>query len=487
MPKMPLVDTTPSDEQAIEGYTNGHVVDPAQPQKQMIVVQVEDTEATKNVSKYIDIIRRVSNNLLAIANVDKNISNVNKVVDLKDEMNSVLDVKESIKKLAVISNELDTLALNMHAIQEISNDIDTFIALHNDQEEYHFLWGIREHIVGLNESKDKLLMLLANMKNIDINAKGIAKINLVALHMLAVEIVAQNIDLLKFFNNHTELFKKTVEMYPALQEFIKYVDIAQELINIVANLPETLEQFKGDINNLANEMKEKFKALADDRLEQMEKAYDKFMSESLRLRESILNVDKALTDFKLKSMEEYTVLRESIAGVKQDLAKSKEQIEGNINEVEKNILIKVNKLELDFNANLNKSEKNTAEKICKIEQDLAKIKCELKNSILAELKLEGAKQVQTTAVTTGVRESYNYNDWGIIGNGDTINWGVIGNANNNWGIIGNGDAINLEIIGNGNTKSNWEIIGSQTANTNKDIKITKSNTDEDEDDVIIID
>ena len=45
----------------------------------------------------------------------------------------------------------------------------------------------------------------------------------------------------------------------------------------------------------------------------------------------------------------------------------------------------------------------------------------------------------------------------------------------------------MEIIGNGNTKSNWEIIGSQTANTNKDIKITKSNTDEDEDDVIIID
>ena len=33
----------------------------------------------------------------------------------------------------------------------------------------------------------------------------------------------------------------------------------------------------------------------------------------------------------------------------------------------------------------------------------------------------------------------------------------------------------------------WEIIGSETANTNKDIKITKSNTDEDEDDVIIID
>ena len=190
MPKMPLVDTTPSDEQAIEGYANGHVVDPTQPQKQMIVVQVEDTEATKNVSKYIDIIRRVSNNLLAIANVDKNINSVNKVVDLKDEMNSVLDVKESIRRLAVIANELDTLALNMPAIQEISNNIDTFIALHNDQEEYHFLWGIREHIVGLNESKDKLLMLLANMKNIDINAKGIAKINLVALHMLAVEIVA---------------------------------------------------------------------------------------------------------------------------------------------------------------------------------------------------------------------------------------------------------------------------------------------------------
>ena len=361
MPKMPLVDTTPSDEQTIEGYANGHVVDPTQPQKQMIVVQVEDTEATKNVSKYIDIIRRVSNNLLAIANVDKNINSVNKVVDLKDEMNSVLDVKESIRRLAVISNELDTLALNMHAIQEISNNLDTFIALGNDQEEYHFLWDIRDHIVGLNESKDKLLMLLANMDNIDINARGIADIKLVALHMLAVEIVAQNIDLLRFFNNHTELFEKTVEMYPALQEFLKYVDIAQELVDIVTNLPETLEQFKGDMNNLANEMTEKFKALADDRLEQMERAYDKFMSESLRLRESILDVDKALTDFKLKSMEEYTVLREGIARFKEDLAKSQEQIQNDINEVEKNAIKKLADIELNLSNAIEIVKKDNAE------------------------------------------------------------------------------------------------------------------------------
>ena len=42
-------------------------------------------------------------------------------------------VKQSIRRLAVISNELDTLALNMHAIQKISNNLDTFIALHNYQ------------------------------------------------------------------------------------------------------------------------------------------------------------------------------------------------------------------------------------------------------------------------------------------------------------------------------------------------------------------
>ena len=396
MPKMLLVNTTPKDEQAIEGYTNGHVVDPTQPQKQMVVVTVEDTEATKNVSKNLDVINRVSNNLLAIANVDKNISKVNKLIDLKDEIESVLDVKESIRRLAVISNELDTLALNMHAIQEISNNLDTFIALHKDQEEYHFLWGIREHIVGLNESKDKLLMLLANMKNIDINAKGIAKINLVASHMLAVEIVAQNIDLLKFFNNHTELFKKTVEMYPALQEFIKYVDIAQQLIDIVANLPETLEQFKGDINNLANEMKEKFKALADDRLEQMEKAYDKFMSESLRLRESILNVDKALTDFKLKSMEEYTVLRESIA-------KSREQLEGDINEVEKNTILAISKVKDNLENALNTHEKEAFKRLAGIELNLSNaIEVVKKNN--AEFKLEVTKQLQNQVVQTSTWE-----------------------------------------------------------------------------------
>lgn len=322
-----------------------------------------------------------------------------------------MDAKESIRRLGAISNELDTLALNMHAIQEISNNLDTFIALHNGQEEYHFLWDIREHVVGLNESKDKLLMLLANMKNIDINAKGIAEINLVALHMLAVEIVAQNIDLLKFFNNHTELFKKTVEMYPALQEFIKYVDIAGKLIDIVANLPETLEQFKGDINNLANEMTEKFKALAGDRLEQMERAYDKFMSESLRLRESILDIDKALTDFKLKSMEEYTVLREGIAGFKQDLTKSKEQIEGDINEVEKNILKKVNQLELDFNTNLDNSEKEVFQRLSDIELNLSNaIEVVKKNN--AEFKLEITKQLQNQKDNT--KTTVQKNTWEII-------------------------------------------------------------------------
>lgn len=403
MPTMPLVDTTPKDEQAIEGYTDGHVVDTTQPQKQMVVVTVEDTEATKNVSKNLDVINRVSNNLLAISNVDKSISNVNKLIDLKDEIESVLDVKESIRRLAVISNELDTLALNMHNIQEISNNLDTFINLGNDQEEYHFLWDIREHIVGLNESKDKLLMLLANMKNININAKGIADINLVALHMLAVEIVAKNIDLLKFFNNHTELFEKTVEMYPALQEFVNYVDIAQELVDIVTNLPETLEQFKGDMNNLAGEMTEKFKALADDRLEQMERAYDKFMSESLRLRESILDIDKALTDFKLKSMDEYTVLREGIAKFKVDLTKTNEQnAEFKLNIVKQisdltnkisnvdaesikervllNVELELDKFNLELSNTVNSFNEETENKLKEIENKLITLNEELKNT-----------------------------------------------------------------------------------------------------------
>ena len=150
-------------------------------------------------------------------------------------------------------------------------------------------------------------------------------------------------------------------MYPALQEFLKYVDIAQELVDIVTNLPETLEQFKGDMNNLANEMTEKFKALADDRLEQMERAYDKFMSESLRLRESILDVDKALTDFKLKSMEEYTVLREGIARFKEDLAKSQEQIQNDINEVEKNAIKKLADIELNLSNAIEIVKKDNAE------------------------------------------------------------------------------------------------------------------------------
>lgn len=364
----------------------GHVVANDTREVRTIVMSTTPDENIVNVSKNMQTIAKVAGSLSSIISVDGFKNSITDILAIKQELQKVAGANDTIVELSAITDELEILANNINTLTATVQNIDTVKTVGENIDEIHFLYEIRNHIVALNTAKDRVLNVLDNIANIDINAKGIADIKLVALHMLAVEIVAQNIDLLKFFNNHTELFEKTVEMYPALQEFLKYVDIAQELVDIVTNLPETLEQFKGDMNNLANEMTEKFKALADDRLEQMERAYDKFMSESLRLRESILDVDKALTDFKLKSMEEYTVLREGIARFKEDLAKSQEQIQGDINEVEKNILTKVNQLELDFNTSLDNNEKNTTEKISNLKEDLVKAKNDLESSITTHEK-----------------------------------------------------------------------------------------------------
>ncbi|KGT36610.1 hypothetical protein KU70_04590 [Campylobacter fetus] len=341
--------------------SGGHVVDSTIQTKDIVVLKTEDSANLKIVANNIDTIDRVAGSLLPIKNVSNELQSVKAVLAIDDKLDSVLAMGSSIKRLIPISDKLNLLANSIDGVVKAAENSDTLIELGKSVEELRFLYEIREHIVSVNSVKDKLLEIVDTMSSLKEVEANLEDINLVALHMLAVEVVAQNLELLGFFNNHTELFEKTVEMYPALQEFLKYVNIAQELVDIVTNLPKTLEQFKEDMNNLANEMTEKFKALADDRLEQMERAYDKFMSESLRLRESILDVDKALTDFKLKSMEEYTVLREGIARFKEDLAKSQEQIEGDINEVEKRTTKKISYVELNLSNAIETVKKDNAE------------------------------------------------------------------------------------------------------------------------------
>ena len=60
-------------------------------------------------------------------------------------------------------------------------------------------------------------------------------------------------------------------------------------------------------------------------------------------------------------MEEYTVLREGIARFKEDLAKSQEQIQNDINEVEKNAIKKLADIELNLSNAIEIVKKDNAE------------------------------------------------------------------------------------------------------------------------------
>jgi hypothetical protein len=356
MPIMPLngLNTVP------DAITDGHVIND-EVKKELVVMTTEDSPNMIKIAENIEDINRVANSLVAIENANKHINEISRVIDLANEINEILKAKENISKLSTISNELDTLAKNMPSILELTNDIDTVIKVGNNQDEYHLLWDIREHIVNLNESKDKLLELLANMKNIDINANNIDDINLVAIHMLAVEIVAQNIDLLRWFNLNIDKVESIIEIHPDIQKFIQYIDIAQELVSVVNGLPETLEKFKADMDALATDMTEKFKTLADERLKQMKDAFDDFMRESLKIRSSIMDLDKALMDFKLKVMEDNTTLKEAISKFKEDLVIIQDQLQAEICKVEKRFFKELAKLRLDFETNIEIIKKDNAE------------------------------------------------------------------------------------------------------------------------------
>ena len=96
------------------------------------------------------------------------------------------------------------------------------------------------------------------------------------------------------------------------------IDLAKELVKVVQTLPDTLQEFKTQMDKMANELKDEFTQVADERLEKLQEAYNHFFNESLKLRESVLDVDKALIDFKIKMMEEHTHLKEGVSKFERD-------------------------------------------------------------------------------------------------------------------------------------------------------------------------
>lgn len=340
--------------------SGGHVVDPTIQTKDIVVLKTEDSANLKIVANNIDTIDRVAGSLLPIKNVSSELQSIKAVLAIDDKLDSVLAMRSSIKRLIPISEELNLLANSIDGIVKAAENSDTLIELGKSVEELRFLYEMREHIVSVNNIKDKLLDIVNTMSSLKEVEANLGDINLVALHMLAVEIVAQNLELLKFFNQNANLFQDTVTMYPDLKKFIDYIDLAKELVNIVQTLPDTLQEFKFQMDKMATDLKDEFTEVADERLEKLQEAYNHFFNESLKLRESVLDVDKALVDFKIKIMEEHTHLKEGVSKFERDLAKTHEQFSYDLGQAEKLVLEKLSDIELSTHNKVSELENKVA-------------------------------------------------------------------------------------------------------------------------------
>ncbi|WP_086243100.1 hypothetical protein [Campylobacter devanensis] len=324
---------------------NGHIVDTTPQVKDVVVLKTEDSANLRVVANNIDTIDKVAGSLLSIKNVANDLSSIKSVLAIDDKLDIVISMKSSMKRLIPISDELNTLANSIDDIIKAAENVDTLIELGNNVDELRFLYDIREHVISVNSVKDKLLEIVNTMSSLNNVEANLDDINLVALHMLAVEIVAQNLELLRFFNINANLFQDTVTMYPDLRKFIDYIDLAKELVNVVQTLPDTLQEFKFQMDKMATDLKDEFTEVADERLEKLQEAYNHFFNESLKLRESVLDVDKALVDFKIKIMEEHTYLKEGVSKFERDLAKTHEQFSYDLAQAEKAILERVSELD----------------------------------------------------------------------------------------------------------------------------------------------
>lgn len=324
---------------------NGHIVDTTPQVKDVVVLKTEDSANLRVVANNIDTIDKVAGSLLSIKNVANDLSSIKSVLAIDDKLDIVISMKSSMKRLIPISDELNTLANSIDDIIKAAENVDTLIELGNNVDELRFLYDIREHVISVNSVKDKLLEIVNTMSSLNNVEANLDDINLVALHMLAVEIVAQNLELLRFFNLNANLFQDTVNMYPDLRKFIDYIDLAKELVNVVQTLPDTLQEFKFQMDKMATDLKDEFTEVADERLEKLQEAYNHFFNESLKLRESVLDVDKALVDFKIKIMEEHTYLKEGVSKFERDLAKTHEQFSYDLAQAEKAVLERVSELD----------------------------------------------------------------------------------------------------------------------------------------------
>ncbi|OCR88067.1 hypothetical protein CFT13S00388_02555 [Campylobacter fetus subsp. testudinum] len=316
--------TTPSEE------NKGHIVLSESGTTNNVIIQTVPDNATIQVANNIEYVIRVASSLAAIIGVDNSKIDIKNVLSLKEDLRTIVDNKADISRLASISDELNILADNISPLENLVTDIDTVKEVERYLKEISFLYAIRNELVNLSSIKDKLNTLFAHIDVFKKIQSKLTQIELVYDHLLAIEVVANNIENIETFNANIETFNSLVEMKGSIDKFIDSTLIAKELIYIVHNLPETLDTLKSELNTAGENMTNNFKAQSDQVIKEFNDKLSKFDKECLEITKSSLSIDKALSDFKVETVNRLSEVKENILAVElekiKDLSKIKDDI-----------------------------------------------------------------------------------------------------------------------------------------------------------------
>lgn len=217
-----------------------------------VVITTKDSEAALKIYANLEVIKSVASKLREISITASNVDTINQALALKGDLENILANKDSIINVARRVGEIDTIVNSVDSINTVSMNVDTIEKVSKLDSQLRMLYTLRSSIARLNAIEDKLVSLDVH-RNIYEDVFSIAnEIKLCYEHMLAIEIVAQNIGLLEYFNIHIESFISLMEIKSEIILFAENVELAKELVKIAKELPTTLNETISDIERLKN-------------------------------------------------------------------------------------------------------------------------------------------------------------------------------------------------------------------------------------------
>lgn len=311
---------------------NGHVVSTTDNiTYKNVVIQQDTPPEVKEVYDNLDVIKSLATHILQIVGVNNMQTNIVSVLALKTQIEAILAKSNEINTLSSIAPSLSIVASNINAITNVVNNIDKISSLNNISVDIEGLYRVRDSIVQLNTIKSKIENLDANLTILENVNRLEPEITLCYQHMLAIEIVAQNIEFLKKLYANYSVFEQLLAMSDTLESMVANIDVITKLANIQDELPTILENFNSNLVVLKNNYIEELNNKIIEHNLEIKEVILRWVESSLAIKQSILDVDKALSDYKVEVTNEFILTKENILNVRQELQTNIDNTYANLN------------------------------------------------------------------------------------------------------------------------------------------------------------